>query len=120
MLKNFEKKAEINDKNSMGKELNFFDSPHDILKALLQSKEEGTSVGIKAHCLGQEVVTTAVEDIIFHDTHTVIVVKHYDGSGYILPSHKINLLEIQAVFPFNTPFVNPYLKSIDKDKSWFF
>jgi hypothetical protein len=104
----------------MGQDLNFFDSPHDILNALLQSKEQGTSVGIKSNCLGQEMVTTAVEDIIFHDTHTVIVVKHYDGSGYILPSHKINLLEIQAVFQFNTPFVNPYLKSIDKDKSWFF
>jgi hypothetical protein len=102
------------------RDLNFLSSPHDILNALLQSKENGTSIGIKAHVLGPETIVTAVEDVIFEDTLTLIVFKHYDTSGYILPSHKITLAEIQSVYPFATQFVNPYLSNLGKDKSWFF
>jgi hypothetical protein len=102
------------------RELNFLTSPADVLKALLQSKEEGTSIGIRAHSLGTETIVTAVEDIVFEESQTLIIFKPYDSTGYILPSRRINLHEIQGVYPFASPFSNPYLSNLGKDKSWFF
>jgi hypothetical protein len=98
------------------KELNFLSEPSDILKALLNSKEEGTSIGIKANDFGIDPIITAVENIIFEESQTLIILKHYDSSGYILPSYKINLLNITAVYPFATPFKNPILNNLEKDK----
>jgi hypothetical protein len=98
------------------KELNFLSEPSDILKALLNSKEEGTSIGIKANDFGLDPIITAVENIIFEEGQTLIVLKHYDQSGYILPSYKINLLNITAVYPFASPFKNPILSNLEKDK----
>lgn len=97
------------------KELNFLSEPSDILKALLNSKEEGTSIGIKANDFGTDPIVTAVEDIIFQDGQTLIVLKHYDSSGYILPSYKINLLNVSAVYPFASPFKNPILNYLEKE-----
>jgi hypothetical protein len=99
---------------------NFLNTPSDILKALLGSKEDCTTIGIQSTALGPEIIVTCVEDIIFEEGNTCVVLKHYDTSGYILPSHKIKLNEIEGVFPFATRFVNPYISNIDKDKTWFF
>ena len=87
---------------------------------LMKSKEEGTAIAIRATVLGMEPIVTAVEDVYFDDGLTIIVLKHYDATGYILPSKRLNLLEIQSVCPFTTPFSNPYLQNLNKDKSWFF
>jgi hypothetical protein len=104
----------------MSRELNFLNVESEILSALLKSKEEGTSIGIKASPLGTEIIITAVEDIQFHEGQTIIVLKHFDLSGYILPSSKINLPDIQAVCPFASPFHNPYLQNLDRHRTWFF
>ena len=111
--------------NSIGpymnvRELNFLEGRADILQALMKSKEEGTAIAIRATVLGMEPIVTAVEDVSFDDGLTIIVLKHYDATGYILPSKRLNLLEIQSVCPFTTPFSNPYLQNLNKDKSWFF
>ena len=98
----------------------FLTAQSDILKVLLQSKEEGTSIGIRAGALGSDTMVTCVEDIIFEEHQTLIVLKHYDSTGYILPSHKINLSEVQGVCPFSTPFLNPFLENIEKDRTWYF
>jgi hypothetical protein len=110
----------FNNPNMNVRELNFLTGPSEILQALLKSKDEGIAIGIKATCLGGDTVITGVEDIHFGDGRTLIILKQYDHTGYILPVHKINLLEIQAVCPFTTSFINPFLNNIDKDKSWFF
>lgn len=104
----------------MREELNFIHSKEDILKALLQCKEEQTSIGIQSDALGTETVVTGIEDIVIEDTRTLVVLKYYDTTGYILPSNKIVLEEIQAVFPFATTFENPYLNNLNKGKSWHF
>jgi hypothetical protein len=106
--------------NTVGRELNFLNSPSDILRALVACKAEGTSIGIQSTALGSETIVTSVEDIIFEEGQTIVVLKHYDTSGYILPSHKLNIEQIEAVYPFSTPFVNPYINNISKDKTWFF
>jgi hypothetical protein len=102
------------------KEINFLQAPDEILKALLLSKEKGTLIGIRSNVLGSQTIITAVEDIIFEEGQTYIILKYYDASGYILPSHKIDLQHIEAVIPFSTPFHNPILDNLSKNKSWSF
>ena len=106
--------------NGLNRELSFVHSPQEILRALLQSKEEGTSIGIQCNALGPELIVTSVENIIFEEGQTLVMLKHYDTTGYILPSYKLNLLEIQGVVPFASQFKNPYLDNIGRDKTWFF
>jgi hypothetical protein len=101
-------------------DLNFLTTEPEILKALLQSKQEGTAIGIRAPLLGPETIITAVDDIIFTEENTLIILKSYDSTGYMLPSHKVELPQIQAVYPFATPFTNPFLQNLEKDKTWFF
>ena len=89
-------------------------SSKEILEALMISKEHGTSIGIKASAFGPDYFITAVENIILEEGQTLVQLKHYDSTGYILPSYKINLLEIQSTLSFRTPFRNPYLKSLSQ------
>lgn len=102
------------------RDITFFNHQAEILQALLQSKEDGSSIGIKSAAFGPETIITAVEDIQFGEGQTMIVLKHYDSSGYMLPCHKLDLSEIEAVCPFTTRFENPILSNLDKDKTWFF
>jgi hypothetical protein len=101
-------------------DLNLLTDQDQIFKALFQSKRECTAIGIRAAVLGPDTMVTCVEDIIVEDGQTIIILKHYDSRGYILPSHKINLFEILAVHPFATPFENPFLANIGKERTWFF
>jgi hypothetical protein len=102
------------------KEPNFLYDPSKILKALLTSRDLGTSIAIRADIFGPETIITAVEDIQLVDEQTIIILKYFDSCGYILPSYKLNFLEVQAVFPFTTLFVNPYLQNLQEERTWFF
>ena len=101
-------------------ELCFLSTPQDILNALQESKEQGTCIGVKCSTLGDDILITAVEEITTDNGEPLIRFKYYDSSGYILPSHIARLSEIGSVYPFSTPFTNPYLNIIDKEKPWFF
>jgi hypothetical protein len=101
-------------------ENHFLTSHADILKALLQSKHDGTAIAIRAKAFGEEAIVTCVEDVLIEGGQIIIVMKHYDTSGYILPYHKLNLIEIQGVYPFATQFSNPYLANIEKERTWYF
>jgi hypothetical protein len=90
--------------------------PGEILNILAQSKAQGTAVGIKAPVLGTGIYVTAVDDIIIDDEITIIF-KSYDISGCMLEANKLKLGEIKSVFPFKSPFENPYLKNIGLSKS---
>jgi hypothetical protein len=101
-------------------ELCFLSTPKDILDALQESKAQGTCIGVKSSTLGEDILVTAVEEITSDNGEPLIHFKYYDSFGYILPSHKARLSEIDLVCPFSTPFTNPYLNNIDKEKPWFF
>jgi len=102
------------------KELNFLKSQPEILRALIRSKLDGTTIAIRADVLGDDIIITAVEDIIMEGGEIAALFKHFDSSGYILPSRRINIEDIQEVCAFSTPFANPYLQNFGKDKTWFF
>jgi hypothetical protein len=94
--------------------------PALVLKALINSKENGTCIGIASPILGVDMFITAVDDIVIEEGKTTIVLKHYDTTGFILPVHKVRLDEITSVQVFSSPFKNPYLENLHKDKTWFF
>lgn len=85
--------------------------PGEILAVLAESKDRGTSVGIKAPGLGPEICVTAVEEILMGDEIT-IVLKNYDITGYMLGTNKLRLAEITSVCPFKSPFKNPYMRTL--------
>jgi hypothetical protein len=91
-----------------------------ILKVVVNSKENGNTIGVKSSALGEGFLITAVEDIILEDGETYILFKPFDVTGFILPTNKLRLAEIDAACPLISEFQNPVLRNIEKDKSWFF
>lgn len=94
----------------------FIKEPHEILKALLDSKERRTAIGIKAHDLGKGMFVTCVDDILIGDGHenTYIILKGYDFTGHILDTNSICLTSIEGVCIFESKFGNPILKTLTK------
>lgn len=89
--------------------------PGEMLTILAESKTNGTAVGINAPLLGNEIVVTAVEDIII-DEDVTVVLKNYDITGYMLETNKMRLGEIVSVCPFTSPFGNPYMRTLKHGK----
>lgn len=94
----------------------FLSAPKEIFKALLESKEQGSAVGIKAQALGKGMFITAVDDILIGDGYenTRIILKGYDFTGHILETNVIRLDEIEGVCLFSSKFGNPILKTINR------
>jgi hypothetical protein len=104
------------DYSTVNTPFDFVKGPKDILKALLDSKGNGTAIGIKSPVLGKGMFITAVQDILIGDGHesTQIVLKGYDFTGHILETNVIRLTEIEGVCMFASKFGNPILKAINK------
>jgi hypothetical protein len=94
----------------------FLKHPKEVIKALLESKEDGKAIGIKASVLGKGMFVTAVEDILIGDGHenTRIILKGYDFTGHVLETNTISLTDIEGVCVFDSKFGNPILKTINK------
>lgn len=104
----------------LDRDLDFVCDSESILSELMRSKVEGNSIAIKSVHLGGDAVVTAVEDIVVQDGQTIVVLKPYDLTGYLLPFYKIDINDITGIYRFSTPFRNPFLDNIDKSKSWHF
>jgi hypothetical protein len=98
----------------------FVSTKAEMLGMLVSSKQHGSAVGIVAPAFGHDILITAVEDIILEDGKTIIILKQYDRSGYMLPSSRISLEDITSICPFSSEFRNPYLDNLEKDRTWFF
>lgn len=94
----------------------FVRDPQEIFKALLDSKERGTAIGIKARALGQGMFVTGVDDILIGDGHenTRIILKGFDFTGHVLETNTIHLTDIEGVCQFTSKFGNPILKTLSK------
>ena len=90
--------------------------PGEMLNVLTESKTNGTTVGINAPVLGQEIVITAVDDIVIGESITVVL-KNYDVTGYMLETNKLKLGDIRSVCPFTSSFENPFMKTLKHSKS---
>ena len=94
----------------------FINEPHDIFRALLESKERGTAIGIKAYVLGKGMFVTGVEDILIGDgnENTHVILRGYDFTGHILDTNSVCLTDIEGVCVFESKFGNPIMKTISK------
>ena len=101
---------------SVNTPFDFIREPKDILKALLDSKDNGTAIGIKSTVLGNGMFVTAVEDILIGDGHenTKVILKGYDFTGHVLEKNTMHLSEIDGVCLFSSKFGNPILKTLSK------
>ena len=61
----------------------FVKEPAEIFKALLESKEQATAIGIKSEMLGKGMFVTGVEDILVGDGHLVLVIGRAAGQAGI-------------------------------------
>lgn len=94
----------------------FIKEPNDIFKALLDSKDRGTAIGIKSGILGKGMFVTSVEDILIGDGHenTKIVLKGYDFTGHVLETNNILLTDIEGVCKFSSKFGNPIFNTLNR------
>ncbi len=91
----------------------FTRSPKEIFKALLDSKERGTAVGVKSSRLGKGMFVTAVDDILIGD-HTRVIFRGYDFTGHVLETNVLSLTDIEGICSFETKFGNPIVKALGK------
>lgn len=94
----------------------FIIDPKEVFKALLDSKDGGTAIGIKSQTLGKGMFVTGVDEILIGDgrENTKIIVRGYDFTGHVLETDTIRLSEIDGVCRFNSKFGNPILKTLHK------
>ena len=94
----------------------FVTTQRDIFKALLESKDKGTAVGIRALPLGKGMFITAVDDILIGDgnENTMIILRGHDFTGHVLETSVIRLDQIEGVCIFSSQFGNPILKTISR------
>lgn len=94
----------------------FIRCPKEIFKALLDSKESGTAIGVKSAMLGKGMFVTAVDDILIGDgyDYTRVVFRGYDFTGHVLETNVVGLTDIEGVCCFTTKFGNPILKALGK------
>jgi len=94
----------------------FIREPKEMFKALLESKDNGTAIGIKSVILGKGMFVTGVEDILLGDgrEETRIILKGFDFTGHVLDTNSIALADIEGVCKFSSKFGNPILKTLSK------
>ena len=94
----------------------FIKEPRDIFKALLDSKDRGTAIGIKSGILGKGMFITSVDDILIGDgdRNTQVVLRGYDFTGHVLETNHILLSDIEGVCRFTSKFGNPILKTLSR------
>ena len=104
------------DRNIVETPFDFVDDPKEVFKALLDSKERGTAIGIKSEILGKGMFVTGVEEILIGDgrENTKIILKGYDFTGHVLDTDTIRLVDIKGICRFNSKFGNPILKTLSK------
>lgn len=80
----------------------------EILKALEESRANGTVIGITALSFGPVMVMAAVEDILEVRNDRIIVLKENDLLGLPIPETELLLSEIVRIHPFRTRYDDPF------------
>jgi hypothetical protein len=105
---------------SKEKLLDFVTERNQILSVIIKCRTDDKCIAVSSPLLGDGFIITGVEEVIKGEGQIIIQLKHYDSTGYILPTNRINLTDIAAVCAFESKFKNPVLKNFDRPRSWFF
>jgi hypothetical protein len=84
----------------------------EIFKALVESEENQSIIGITSKDLGEGMFMTSVKEILNDDDDVLIVLNSYDITGYFLEKNRVFLKNITGVIPFKAVFTNPFLKEL--------
>jgi hypothetical protein len=85
----------------------------DMYKALIDSEENQSIIGIASKELGPGMFMTSVREIVDDGHDLLIVLNSYDTSGYFLEKNKVYLSSITGIVPFKAMFMNPFLKEVE-------
>jgi hypothetical protein len=99
---------QIPSKAAADQELKFIKGRKGILKALYDSKESTTIVGIVSPVLGDGMFLTAVDDINSEGQEITVSLKQYDMSGQILARTHLSLDEFKSVCSFQMIYKHPF------------
>lgn len=88
-------------------------NPSHIVAKLLESKNNGTVIGILSPILSSVMVLTCVKELFFDD-QLLVEIMPYDTNGQILPATRIYLHEIKSVKPFTSKFQNPFVAKLSE------
>jgi hypothetical protein len=92
----------------IGMHLDWLTATEDILKALLDSKENGNVIGITALSFGPTMIMTAVDDVVDVKNDKIVLLKETDLLGIKLPESELLLSEIVRVHPLRTKYNDPF------------
>ena len=87
-------------------------SRKEIYKALAESEENQSIIGIASNDLGPGMFLTTVKEILDDGSDIAIILSSYDTTGYFLEKNRISLNSITGVLPFKAVFTNPFLKEL--------
>jgi hypothetical protein len=82
----------------------------EIYKALLESEDCQTIIGIASEDLGPGIFMTFILEIIHEGNEQIAILNSYDVTGHFLEKNKIPVRNITSVISFRGVFVNPFLK----------
>lgn len=87
----------------------FIQDKQAILKALVNSLNKGTVIGVYSRALGEGLFLTGVDDIEQNGPQQIIIFETYDVSGKALQKTRIAVNDIKMVCPFQIEYINPLL-----------
>jgi hypothetical protein len=90
----------------------FIQDKQEIFKALSNSLQRGTVIGVYSRALGEGLFLTGVDDIEHDGPRTTIVFETYDISGKPMPKTRIDASDIKTVCPFQIEYINPLLGKV--------
>ena len=89
----------------------------EVYRALVESEENQSIIGIASEDLGPGMFLTSVKEVLDDADDTLVVLNSYDTTGYFLEKNKVSLTSITGVIPFKAVFKNPFLKELQKTKN---
>lgn len=88
----------------------------EIYKAILESEDNQSIIGITSRDLGPGMFMTSVKEVLSDGNQQLVVLNSYDITGYFLERNKIFLKNISGVIPFKAVFTNPFLKELQAEQ----
>lgn len=99
-----------NESTARSSQAGFTKSRKQMLNALIESRKNGTAIGIYSDVLGEGMFVTGVDDVYNDNNEQIVVLNQYELSGLILLRSTLSVGEIKGVCAFDMPYRSPLLQ----------